>query len=91
MAFKLNRKRNDIEITADILKVAREGAKKSHIVYKTNLNFKIAKKYLNYLKKAGLIVGPLGNKRLFKTTEKGINYLKYFHGFKNYVSPGYMS
>jgi predicted transcriptional regulator len=38
-------RRNDLEICADILRVARRGAKKTQIVYEANLNFKIVKKY----------------------------------------------
>ncbi|MCK5626233.1 hypothetical protein KAI11_05190, partial [Candidatus Bathyarchaeota archaeon] len=40
-----NKRRSDLEISADILKVALHGAKKSHIVYRANLNFEVVKKY----------------------------------------------
>ena len=36
-------RRNDLDICADILKVSKAGAKKTHIVYRANLNFKIVK------------------------------------------------
>ena len=49
-------KRSDIEISAAILQVARNGAKKSHIVYKANLNYNIGKKYLDRLMNSELIV-----------------------------------
>jgi predicted transcriptional regulator len=39
-------KRNHLDICADILRVSRNGAKKTHVVYKANLNFKIVNKYL---------------------------------------------
>jgi len=42
-------RRNDLDICADILKVAKTGAKKTQIVYQANLNFKIVKKYLQRL------------------------------------------
>ena len=83
----MSRKRSEIEISADILRVARNGAKKSHIVYKANLNFKLIKKYLNRLEKAGLIImGSKGEGRVFKTTERGAEYLDHFNGFKDYMS-----
>jgi len=83
----MNSKRSDIEISAAILQVARNGAKKSHIVYKANLNFKIGKKYLDRLINSGLLKGPNGEGRFFRTTEKGVDYIKYFQGLKDYLRP----
>jgi len=79
-------KRSDIEISAAILQVARNGAKKSHIIYKANLNFKIGKKYLDRLITSGLLRGPKGESRVFRTTEKGADYINYFKGFKEYMN-----
>lgn len=78
-------KRSNIEISADILRVARDGAKKSHIVYKANLNFKLVKTYLDRLREAGLIAGPDGRRRIFTTTERGVKYLDHFEGFRDYI------
>ena len=78
----MGKKRSDIEILADILKVANDGAKKSHIVYKANLNFKIVRNYLNILKNSGLIAGPEGRSNLYQTTEKGVEYINHFETFK---------
>jgi predicted transcriptional regulator len=82
----MNKKRNDMEILAEILSVAKYGARKSHIVYKANLNFEIIKNYLYRLEEAGLITGPNGKERVFNTTEKGIKYLGHFEEFKNYMN-----
>ena len=46
-------KRNNLDICADILRVSRGGAKKTHIVYRANLNFKIVKGYLTRLAREG--------------------------------------
>lgn len=78
------KKRNDIEITAGILKMAVNGAKKSHIVYEVNLNFKILDKYLELLRKNDLINGPCEN-NAFTTTEKGLRYLDHFEDFQKYI------
>lgn len=83
----MSKKRSDIEILADILKVAKTGAKKSHIVYKANLNFEIVKNYLDRLEKSGLITGPDGREKIFSTTEKGIKYLDHYESFKDYMKP----
>lgn len=52
----------------EILRVAMEGAKKTHIVYNVNLNFDVANKYLVLLEKNGLISCK---DNIYKTTEKG--------------------
>ena len=79
----MSKKRSDIEIYAAILNTARVGAKKSHIVYKANLNFEIVEKYLDHLKSSGLIVKPESGSKLFITTEKGIDYLSHFEELKD--------
>ena len=84
MMCESSKKRNDVEISADILRVAMTGAKKSHIVYQTNLNFKLLDKYLELLTKNDLITSPSDNKT-FKTTEKGLRYLDHFEGFQKYL------
>ena len=73
--IKMVKKWSDLEISANVLRVAREGAKKSHIVYKANLNFKIVNGYLTHLQETGLIFSPLDNEHLFKTTAKGLEYI----------------
>ena len=81
----MGKKRSEIEILADILRVSIEGAKKSHIVYKANLNFEIVRKYLDLLEKSDLITGPEGRNKIFSTTEKGVRYLNHFEAFKDYM------
>ena len=79
------KRRNDIDISADILRIAMEGAKKSHIVYKANLNFQVVKRYLERLHKAGLIAFPSFNGRLFQTTSRGKEYLNRYEHLANYL------
>lgn len=81
----MSKKRSEIEILADILRVTMDGAKKSHIVYKANLNFEIVRKYLDLLEKSELITGPEGSSKIFNTTEKGVKYLNHFEAFKEYM------
>lgn len=52
----------------EILKAALEGAKKTHIVYRANLNFDVINRYLVLLQDRGLIVK---RDNLYVTTEKG--------------------
>ncbi len=48
-------KRNNLDICADILRVSKGGAKKTHLVYQANLNFKIVKRYLAELMEKELL------------------------------------
>jgi predicted transcriptional regulator len=80
-----NGKRSEVEIANAILHVSLNGAKKSHIIYKANLNFKLGKKYLTRLITAGLIDEPNNGSRVFTTTEKGVEYLKYVDGLKQFL------
>ncbi|MCK5403566.1 transcriptional regulator [Candidatus Bathyarchaeota archaeon] len=73
-------RRNDIDICADILKVARVGAKKTHLVYKANLNFEIVKKYLSRLSENRLISSENGH---YITTEEGVKFLDTYQEFAN--------
>jgi len=68
-------RRGKLEIIADVLSVAREGAKKTQIVYKANLNFKIVGEYLSYLAGKGLIEHTI---KEYTTTEKGEKFLRVY-------------
>lgn len=80
-----SKRRSDIEISADILKVALNGAKKSHIVYRANLNFEVVKRYLKHLSEAGLINFPSFENRLFQTTPKGKEYITRYENLNDYM------
>lgn len=81
----MSRKRSNMEISADILKVAVGGAKKSHIVYRANLNFSIIKDYLKDLSSSGLLTIPVNGSKLYTTTDKGIAYINYMNGLKQFA------
>ncbi len=70
-------RRNDLDICADILTVARAGAKKTQIVYRANLNFKLVRKYLRRLIENGLLL-PSSEKKLYTTTDEGIDFLEQY-------------
>jgi predicted transcriptional regulator len=80
-----NGKRSDMEVAAAILHVALNGAKKSHIIYQANLNFQLGKKYLDRLITAGLLNESNNGRRVYSTTEKGVDYLNYLDGFKQFL------
>ncbi len=70
-------RRNDLDICADILQVAKTGAKKTQIVYQANLNFKIVKRYLNRLISTGML-STVEERRLYTTTNRGIEFLEQY-------------
>jgi len=67
------KRRNEIDICADVLRIAEEGAKKTNIVYGANLNFKIVKRYLSRLMERGLLVS---RDDIYSTTEMGLKFLE---------------
>jgi predicted transcriptional regulator len=76
---RFKERRGKLEIIADILLVARRGAKKTAIVYNANLNFDRVGKYLSYLEEKGLIENT---GREYKTTEKGKEFLRDYQKMK---------
>jgi predicted transcriptional regulator len=70
-------RRNDLDICADILRISKAGAKKTHIVYKANLNFEIVKKYLKRLIDNGFLSNQ-NNNRVYMTTERGSEFLEQY-------------
>jgi predicted transcriptional regulator len=81
----MSRKRSNLEVSADILKVAIGGAKKSHLVYQANLNFAIIKDYLDNLARSGLLTTPMNGNKLYTTTDKGIAFVNYVNGLQQFA------
>lgn len=76
-------RRGRLEIIADVLIVARGGAKKTQIVYRANLNFKRVGIYLPYLKEKGLIENTSSE---YTTTEKGKEFLRVYQKMKEQLA-----
>jgi len=74
--------RNRFEISADILRAALEGASKTRIQYTAYLNPRSVKEYLELLVNLGLIEQD-GKK--FRTTEKGVKFLRLLNEISNYM------
>jgi len=65
-------RRSRFEIIAEILQVAKNGAKKTRITYSCNLTYDMTGNFLTHLLRAGL----LGEGDSFHTTEKGLQFLQ---------------
>jgi predicted transcriptional regulator len=61
------------DIILEILKAAKNGVKKTKIMYKANLGFDQLKQYLNALKKENFITEESD---IWKTTEKGLHAIE---------------
>ena len=78
------RRRSNLEIVAEILRIAKKGVKKTRIVYGANLNFRMLGEYLEKLEKAGLVARSQNNGGMIRTTAKGVEYLEQFYGLKGF-------
>lgn len=66
--------RGKLDIIADILRVAKENAKKTRIMYQANLSYKVLQRYLVELVEASLICFE-DEERCYMLTNKGHKFL----------------
>jgi predicted transcriptional regulator len=66
-------RRTSAEIIRDILLAAKDGAKKTHIMFRSNLNPAVMQKYIRFLLEEGLITIEDSD---YVTTQKGIRFLE---------------
>jgi len=69
-----------LEVEADILTVAQGGARKTAIVYKANLNFKIVKRYLARLLQEGRLKQA---GKFYHTTPQGLDFLGHIEAIRS--------
>jgi len=74
----MNRRRSNIEIIADMLKVGENGAGKTEIMYSANMSYAQIQKYLAFLLKQEFINKvKVGNPVVtYQVTEKGTELLR---------------
>ncbi len=65
-------RRSRMDIVVDVLEAAKNGVNKTAIVYRTNLNFTLAEKYLELLEKQGLLENKSDK---YITSDKGKVFL----------------
>ena len=76
--MRVNRRRSDIEIIADMLKVGENGAGKTEIMYSANMSYRQIQKYLGYLMGQGYIDKmKMGNPSVtYQVTDSGLKLLQ---------------
>jgi len=81
---RVNKRRSDIEIIADMLKVGENGAGKTEIMYSANMSYSQIQKYLGYLTAQGFIDKmKMGNPSVtYKVTDNGLKLLQLIDSIK---------
>ena len=82
--MRVNRRRSDIEIIADMLKVGENGAGKTQIMYGANMSYSQIQKYLGYLISQGYIDRiKIGNPSVtYQVTDSGLKLLRLIDSIK---------
>ncbi len=82
--MSVNRRRSDIEIIADMLKIGENGAGKTKIMYSANMSYSQIQKYLGYLMSQGFISKmQMGNPSVtYQVTESGLKLLELITNLK---------
>lgn len=82
--MRVNRRRSDIEIIADMLKVGENGAGKTEIMYSANMSYSQIQKYLGYLVAQGFIGKmKMGNPSVtYQITDSGLKLLQLINNIR---------
>ena len=82
--MRINRRRSDIEIIAEMLEIGENGAGKTAIMYNANMSFGQIQKYLGFLVSQGFIEKmKLGNPSVtYQVTESGLKLLQLINSAK---------
>ncbi len=68
-------RRNKLDIMADLLRLSKDGSKKTRLVYLANINFNMLKKYVTLLESKGLIYN---SDDLLYTSREGFHFLRQY-------------
>jgi predicted transcriptional regulator len=79
-------KRSKSDIMLEVLNVCRNGASKTRIVYRANLNFNTATPYIDLLSEKGLLSIKEGSGTLYETTPQGMEAIKTLRQLSNFLS-----
>lgn len=76
--MKLNRRRSNIEIIAEMLKIGENGAGKTKIMYNANMSYAQIQKYLGFLLSEGFVNKiEMGNPSVtYRVTDNGLKLLE---------------
>jgi predicted transcriptional regulator len=75
----LTKYRNRLQIVAEILEIAKAGAKKTHIMYRANLSYSLLCRYLKDIVDCGLV--KVDREDSYVVAPKGMRFLEKFHSY----------
>ena len=73
------RKKNEVKVVADILRLAAKGSKEAEIMDRCNLDSMSVENYLSALSEISLLTVEDDNDMCCRTTEKGLEFLNTYH------------
>jgi predicted transcriptional regulator len=76
--------RGKLELVAEVLAASLKDAKKTHIMNRGNLNFKLVNSYLQLVLSCGLLTFDSENES-YSVTEKGERFLVLFKSYRRHV------
>ena len=85
----VSRRRSNIEIIADMLRVGENGAGKTEIMYSANMSYSQIQKYLDYLVNQGFIskVDMDNTMIAYQVTDSGLKLLKAIDSLMEMLGP----
>ena len=85
----VNRRRSNIEIIADMLRVGENGAGKTEIMYSANMSYSQIQKYLEYLVNHGFInkVNMDNTMVAYQVTDTGLKLLRAIDSLMEMLGP----
>ena len=86
----VSRRRSNIEIIADMLRVGENGAGKTEIMYSANMSYSQIQRYLDYLVNQGFVnkVDMDNTMVAYQVTESGFKLLKAIDTLMELLEPG---
>ena len=84
----VNNRRSEIEIISEILSLAKDGTRKTRILYQTNLSYTQLQAYLSYLLETDVLKIENNNSvKTFVTTKKGLSLMENINRVLNDLQP----
>ena len=76
--MRVNRRRSDIEIMADMLRMGKNGASKTRIMYHADMSYSQLQKYLWFLTNQGFLIRVVAGKSqaMYFVTDRGNELLE---------------
>ena len=81
--MRVNQRRSDVEIIAEMLRIGLNGAQKTKIMYDANMSYSQMRRYLHFLISQGYLDSVRADNLsvTYQATERGFNLLKSIDGF----------